>query len=414
MRNLALVFPGQGCQYVGMGKEFFEKYSLVKKIFEEANEYLGIDLQKLIFEGDIQELTKTENAQPAILTVCYAMFKTYMERYEIIPQYSAGHSLGELTALTCSGSIDFKDAIILSKKRGQFMKEAADSSLGAMAAINGIDVSLVEEECRKHSSENFQDIVVVSNYNSMNQTVISGYKHSVKEVSEKLSNKGSRVVPLNVSGAFHSPLMKVASERFKKELEKYTYYDTRWPVISNVNAVEYKDKNDIIKNLSMQMVKPVQWVNTINLLKIKGIQNILEIGPNTVLGDLIKKEYSKITVLSYDKVSDVETLNMKLNGRNTLKLGDLIIRCLSEAVCTKNMNWNVEEYQKGVVEPYNKIQQIQEEYERTEQEPTIEKCKEVLSLFFLILNTKKTPKNEIERIIEEISIETGVKELIEE
>ncbi|GAE86716.1 ACP S-malonyltransferase [Acetivibrio straminisolvens] len=244
MKKIALLFPGQGSQYVGMGKKLYENYSAAREVFDEANEVLGFDLKELCFNGDINELTKTENTQPVILTASVAAFRVYMEKYGVKPAFLAGHSLGEFAALTCAGAISFKDAVRIVRNRGRYMQEAVPQGIGAMAAVSGVDKPVIEETCIKVSDENH--LVVVSNHNSKDQIVISGHTSAVNTASEILKKHGARIVPLKVSAPFHSPLMQPAADRLREELKLYSYNEPKWQVISNTTHCRIKGRKRLL------------------------------------------------------------------------------------------------------------------------------------------------------------------------
>lgn len=402
MKKLALLFPGQGSQYVGMCKELCEEYASARETFEEANDTLGFDLQKLCFEGSIEELTKTENTQPAILTASIAMHKVYMEITGIEPLYCAGHSLGEYSALVCSGAIRFSDALKIVRSRGRFMQEAVPHGVGAMAAVSGVSRDILGEECRKVNKEN--SLVVLSNINSPDQIVISGHKSAVNEVGEVLKDLGARFISLKVSAPFHSPLMQPAADRLKVELEKYTYNPLRYQVISNVTALPYEGKDSIISNLTAQIVQPVNWQASMKYLDKQGIKTAIEMGPQTVLKNLMKKDALGITTFSFDQKEDFDAIIDLKKGADEGGKDDiasklkLITRCIAIAVCTKNSNWDNEEYDRGVVKPYRKVQQMLEELEKQGTEPSLEQMNEALEMLRSVFITKRTPVDEqIER-----------------
>jgi len=420
MNKIALLFPGQGSQYVGMGKELCKKYTVANEVFEEANEVLGFDLKKLCFEGDLQELTKTENTQPAILTTSVAMFKVYMQEFGFEPRYLAGHSLGEYSALTCSGVISFSDAIKIVRNRGKFMQESAALGTGAMAAVSGIDKEIIEKECEEISSEN--NIVVISNYNSPDQIVISGHCDAVSKLSERFKDIGANVVPLNVSAPFHSPLMKAAAEKLREELLKYNYGSFKWPVVSNVEAIPYQGNEKIVENLTIHMTKAVKWQQSIEYMKSNGIDMFIELGPKTVLKGLMRKNAPGVAAFSYDKEEDIEKLRDLLLSKKSVSEVEssskkkefkhtVLTKCLAIAVCTRNRNWNNEEYQKGVVEPYRKIQQMQLELENQGKEPSYEQMLEALEMLKSVFITKKVPYEEQVERFNEVFDETNTRGL---
>ena len=411
MNKLALLFPGQGSQTVGMGKRLCEAFPVAQKTFEEANEVLGFDLMKLCFEGDIDELTRTENAQPAILTCSVAAFRVYMSEIGVEPVYSAGHSLGEFSALTCTGAIAFEDALRIVRQRGKFMQEAAAAGTGSMAAVVNIDKKIIEEECENFSTED--SIVTVSNYNAPDQTVISGHKAAVDKISSVLEERGAKIIPLKVSAPFHSSLMKPAAVKLNEEMKKYTYNKFKWPVISNVTGLPYSDPSQIIENMTQQMIAPVRWVETMKFLQSENVNIAIELGAGKVLKNLVKKNSSVIVPYSYDIEEDVKKAK-ELLKKDKVDLGNritVVTKCLAAAVCTKNRNWDNEEYQKGVVEPYKAIRKMQNELEANNKLPTVEQMTEALNMLKSIFVTKKVPiEEQIERF-NKILDETNTKDL---
>lgn len=399
MKKSVLLFPGQGSQYVGMGKKLYKEFEIARQTFEEANDVLGFDLKKVCFEGSMEELTKTENTQPVILTTSMAAFRVYMKEIGIKPSILAGHSLGEISALTCSGAINFRDGIKIVKQRGKFMQEAVKLGTGSMAAICGIDKKKIEYECRKLST--YDCIAAVSNYNSPDQTVISGHKTKVLEICEKLASLGARVIPLKVSAPFHSVLMQHAAERLRAELKKYEYEDMEFSVMANVTALPYDSSAKIVENLTKQLVQPVQWQATIEYLVGQGIELSIEIGPNKTLKNFVKAITPKIQAFAYDDMKDVEEIkSLLVSGKNSSEENrnfNVLTRCMAMVVCTKNYNWDNDEYNKGVIEPYKEIKQMQEKLENEGKGPTDEQVRKSLELLRTIFLTKKTPIEEQKR-----------------
>ncbi len=395
MMKMAFLFPGQGSQYVGMGKSLCQSFPEAGNTFDEANEALGFDLKRLCFEGGMEELTKTENTQPAVLTASIAAYRIYRKEIGVEPVLMAGHSLGEISALCCAGGINFSDAVKIVNQRGRFMQDAVAPGNGMMAAVSGLAESVIEEECRK-ASQNGR-LAVVSNYNSPDQIVISGHTPAVEEVSESLNNKGARVVPLRVSAPFHSPLMQPAALRLRVELEKYNFGELIYSVISNVTAAPYPGKDSIIEYLTRQIVQPVHWQASIEHMLKEGVDFVVELGPQAVLCNLLKKNTPQIPAYSYDNAADVQKLKKVLacGEQREIQQGmDVIIQCIAEAVCTKNSNWDEEEYQKGVVVPYRQIKVLKEEIEKANRQPTIEEVRAALEMLKSVFRTKKVAHDE--------------------
>ncbi len=308
MKRYVLMFPGQGSQKVGMGKTFYDTYDLAKETFDLADRVLGFNLSKICFEGPMDVLTLTQNAQPAILTTSIAILRVLQERIELKPLFTAGHSLGEYSAVVASGGLSFEDALIAVHKRGKYMQDAVAPDKGAMAAVIGKDLSKVEEIL-----SDIDGIVTPANYNSHNQIVISGEKGAVIEAMEVLKKERFRVIPLKVSAPFHCPLMKPAQDRLSEFLDQLKFNDLKPPVISNVTA-EPVDKGDVEKKLLKdQVCSPVKWTQTLNSFRKQDVELLIEIGEGKVLSGLAKKTVPEIECIS---ISDPSTLEKALEILN--------------------------------------------------------------------------------------------------
>lgn len=303
MRKIAFVFPGQGAQYVGMGKEFAESFSIADDIFEKASNSLGYDMKELCFEGPDEELKKTENTQPAILTSSIAIYEVLKEK-GIVPDVVAGLSLGEYSALVASGVIDFENAVSIVKARGKYMQEEVPIGVGTMAAFIGLDRDKVIEACEKAS-----DIGVVepANFNSPIQIVISGEVKAVEravEIGKELGAKKAKV--LNVSAPFHSSLLKGAGYKLSKELEKVNLNEFNFPIIANVTANSYESINDIKELLIKQVSNPVLWEDSIKKMIDDGVDTFIEVGPGKALGGFIKRVSKNVTILNVEDIASLE------------------------------------------------------------------------------------------------------------
>ncbi|OBW54189.1 malonyl CoA-acyl carrier protein transacylase [Bacillus safensis] len=303
MTKIAFLFPGQGSQKIGMGKDLFDQEAVSKAVFEEADKTLGFDLSSLIFEGDAEELTLTFNAQPALLTTSIAILKKF-EESGIKVDYTAGHSLGEYTALVAAGALSFKDAVYAVRKRGELMNEAVPAGEGAMAAILGLDKAALEEVTKEVTESGH--LVELANLNCPGQIVISGTAKGVELASEKAKEKGAkRAIALEVSGPFHSALMKPAAEKFTDVLSKLDIADAKTPVISNVTADIVTSRDEIETKLIEQLYSPVRFEESVERLIDLGVTTFIEIGPGKVLSGLVKKVNRRLTTIS---VSDQETI----------------------------------------------------------------------------------------------------------
>ncbi|MBG9819429.1 ACP S-malonyltransferase [Bacillus safensis] len=303
MTKIAFLFPGQGSQKIGMGKDLFDQEAVSKAVFEEADNTLAFDLSSMIFEGDAEELTLTFNAQPALLTTSIAILKKF-EESGIKADYAAGHSLGEYTALVAAGALSFKDAVYAVRKRGELMNEAVPAGEGAMAAILGLDKAALEEVTKEVTESGH--LVELANLNCPGQIVISGTAKGVELASEKAKEKGAkRAIALEVSGPFHSALMKPAAEKFTDVLSKLDIADAKTPVISNVTADIVTSRDEIETKLIEQLYSPVRFEESVERLIDLGVTTFIEIGPGKVLSGLVKKVNRRLTTIS---VSDQETI----------------------------------------------------------------------------------------------------------
>ena len=303
MGKLAYIFSGQGAQYVGMGKDLFQNVIKSREIFERANCELGFDIAKLCFEGPNEELSKTENTQPAILTMSIAALEA-IKTNKIIPDVTAGLSLGEYSALVCSGVMDFTTAVRLVKKRGRFMQEAVPDGKGSMAAVLGLDGDNVRKACEESK---ISGIAEIANVNCPGQIVIAGEIEAVKLACEKAKEKGAiRTIILPVSAPFHTSMLKPAGEKLKLELLNTQLNLINIPLITNVTAEYVNSTTDIKELLCKQVMSTVLWEETINRMIHDGVDTFVEFGPGKVLSGFIKKINRNMTILN---VEDMKSLN---------------------------------------------------------------------------------------------------------
>jgi [acyl-carrier-protein] S-malonyltransferase len=287
MKKVAFVFPGQGSQYVGMGKDFFDRSPAARQVFEEANEALGYDIGKLCFGGPEEDLKLTANTQPAILTASIAALRVMQAEREIIPMAAAGHSLGEYGALVAAGGLRFADAVRLVHLRGKFMQEAVPVGVGAMAAVMGMSGAEVGALCREAARG---EVLSPANFNSPGQIAIAGHATAVQRAVDTLSMQaGRKAVLLPVSAPFHSPLMKPAGERLQAELDKAEVGDLHFPVLSNAEADFYPGRERIRELLVKQVDHPVRWEECMQRLLATGADLVLEVGPGKVLTGLMRR-----------------------------------------------------------------------------------------------------------------------------
>jgi [acyl-carrier-protein] S-malonyltransferase len=304
MMGFTFLFPGQGSQSVGMGKDFYNEFETARKRFDSANEILQRDLLKIIFEGPQEELTATQNTQPALFLV-ESVIADILNEKGIKPSFTAGHSLGEYSALYAAGVLSFSDGLKAVARRGEYMAKAGKATAGTMAAVMGLSKEKIAEVLQKVTS----GIVVPANENTPEQTVISGEVPAVNEACTLLKEAGAkRAMLLPVSGAFHSPLMKGAAEEFSKILDTITFSKPRCPVITNVTAKPETDAALMKSLLVKQLVSPVRWVDSMQALVGLDYGTCCEVGPGSVVKGLAKKCQDTLNVISCDTVTNIYSL----------------------------------------------------------------------------------------------------------
>jgi len=309
MSKIAFLFPGQGAQIVGMGKEIYETYDLAREFFDHACELVDFDMKALCFDGPIEQLSQTEYTQACLVTIALMIFKV-LESHGFKADIMAGLSLGEYCALSAAGALSASEAIQLVRRRGQIMSQALPTGTSTMAAILGMETTDLEDICQTASAAG---VVEIANYNCPGQLVIGGATEAVKKACELATLNGARkVVPLNVSGAFHTSLLKEAGIKLRNELEKVDFKDLKTPVIFNKTA-KFQDE-PIIDLMEAQVSSPVRFEETIRLMLEEGIDTFIEIGPGKTLSGFVKKVDRKVTIIQVNDVASITDLILKFGG----------------------------------------------------------------------------------------------------
>lgn len=321
--SVAFVFPGQGSQYVGMGRDLYETYPQARRVFDEADEILGFPLSRLCFEGPAEMLNDTINTQPAILTMTVALLRILEHKgiwkngsngcLHTTPLFVAGHSLGEYCTLVATQSLDFATLLLLARERGRLMRDAGQHRPGGMAAILGLEAETVDELCQE-ASQGSRGIVQAANYNSPGQIVISGDKAALEEAMTLAKARGARrVIPLAVSIAAHSPLMEYAAERFRLVVEAIPLQEPAVPIVANVTAAPAAEVEAIKSELTQQLTSSVRWTESVQYMIGQGVTTFVEVGPRNVLQGLIRRIDSRVQTNWVGDVDSVEILARQTN-----------------------------------------------------------------------------------------------------
>ena len=309
----ALLFPGQGSQIVGMGSEFYSNFQLVKNIFKTADEKLNFPLSKLILEGPEKELQLTKNTQPSILTVSYSIFKVMKEEFNYDfnkTKFFAGHSLGEYSALVCSESLNFEDALFLLHERGKAMQESVPIGKGSMIAVLGMKIKDIKDVLKSNDQE--KGVCEIANDNADGQVILSGHKEKVENVQAYLKELKIKSIPLKVSAPFHCSLMSKAAKIMEEKINTTIFKKPLFKIVNNVNAMPEDDPEKIKKYLIEQISSTVRWRESIIKMSAEGVENFIEIGPGKALTGMVKRTQKNVNCFSINSIDDIKKLKDEL------------------------------------------------------------------------------------------------------
>lgn len=389
MSDLVIVFPGQGSQYTGMGKTWFDANDSVRDRFHEASDIVGYSLEELCFVAPPSELTKTKYAQVCLLVLSYAMYEVVQQHRNVRPSYLAGHSLGEITALLAAGALSFADAVRLVKVRGEAMEVCAtENSTGMIAAVR-MPVAEVERHVADFNIEGHH--VQVANFNAEQQTVLSGTLDDLKGMTAYLEDQGGKVARLNVAGAFHSTYMASAVPAYRQAIQEIEFTTPTVPVVSTVTGRVYESATEITDALAVQLTSPVRWSGVLSTLAGQDAGLWIEAGPKQVLKKLIAGAVDGAEVYSLDEDTDqaYAALDRFIEAKK-LEPG-LVGLCLGAAAATRNRNFDDDEYAAGVIQPYQRLQELR----RVEEDQlTAEQKRTAVDLLLTIMKTKQVPEEE--------------------
>lgn len=405
MDKFAFVFPGQGTQFLQMGKSFYDNYDISKKTFEEASDTSGIDIADICFNGTMSSINDFTNMQLTILTAEIAIFRAYMSDYGIYPQFSVGHSIGEYAALVSTGAVTFTDAIKIMLKRGELVDQVIEKDNGHMAIIEKSNIDLIEESIME---ANAKDSVFISCFNSNSQYALSGFNEKLDAVEQLLLDKESIVSPLFSSPPMHSPLMNDICMEFLEYINTFEFYPFKFPIISNYTGMPLSDPSKIAKNLTYHLVHPVQFSNAIHLFEKYGVTRTIEMSPKLLLSEFIKEDHSEIESYCYGLINDRQLLErlFKSDTNFVKDMPNFIGRCLSILVATENNNKNTNEY-KEVIKIYGKLRDQYQTMNKNNSYLHQDQQSEILMLLIKALKIKKLHPKLIKNCVKSLLDETN-------
>ena len=411
MSNIAFLFPGQGSQSVGMGKSICLNYSVAKETFKEASDVLGLDMEHLCSADCMEdELTDSKGGQLAVVTMSIASYRVCEEEMGLVPTLGAGHSLGEISALTCSGAITFSDALKIVRIRSRLMQSIADENIGGRALVLGLDRALIDHIAKDAAKDRQQ--VEVSNHNSFDQIVVSGKMESLDAFKHKVVDFGGEyipfsLIPMMVDAPFHSSLMKDTAERLRDELACFTFHPMQWPVISSAMVKPYENHGRVVELLSQQMCSPVEWYRTIEFIKDRGVDGFLVVGYGDTLTNIYRSSDKSRSTLKMFSFCNEYVQFKEMMWRRFLPY------LLGIIVSTAQRIRNKLDYEETVIVPHRQLQDLGRKIDQFEGVPSELDLKKGLTLFTDILNAKGLNREEIMEIVANVIKDTGTKILLD-
>ncbi|GGA37479.1 hypothetical protein GCM10007416_07990 [Kroppenstedtia guangzhouensis] len=400
MSSLVFMFPGVGSHYPGMGKYFYDHFSIARETFEEASDTLGTDMAALCMNKSRKaDLDKLENSQTALVTVSVAAFRVFEQEIGLQPDAMLGYSLGEYSALCAAGAIGLADVLKLVHERGVIVSEHASSIDGTMAWVTNLAPEVVEQICMEVMATG--EKVYVSAYDTPQKTSISGSKAAIRLAGEKVVEHGGIAIPLQMSGPFHSPLMQPAADRYRKRLLDVKMQPPAVPVVANQNGLLYDDAKSVLDNLYWQLVRPVRWLDSLRYLIREGMTTAVEVGPKDVLKYLMHAIDPNLSVCTYEKEKDIRKTKQALIVQES-EYGEIISRCLTVVAGTKNHNTDPIDYERRVVIPFRQIQNRCEEWIASETLPKFSDVRAAIQMVQTALEAKRIRAEERERFLCEI------------
>jgi len=408
MKKLAILFSGQGSQYVGMGKGLFEQHQSVRDLFTEASDVLGLNMENLCFSESAEVLNSTENTQPAILLCSVAAWQVFQTQTGLIPGAMAGHSLGELSALVGTGALTLEDGLKLARARGLAMAKCGNDGKTGMSAVTKLTREHLESVCNE--TDGFGETFVVANFNSPRQQVLSGNVDALKALGDKLKAEGGGVIPLRVSGAFHSPYMQPASEAFAEVINSVALNTPTIPVIANVTAQPHGNADSIKQSLIAQITSPVLWQDTLNYLAQEvAIDTFVEAGPKDVLKKLATTTLPNVSAFALDKPEDEKAMNEALQTaiKARKERPTVLGKCMAVAVATRNTNFDNDAYQQGVVLPYQQLKDMHEKHSAAGTSASADEMITAVNLLQQIMLCKGSSEQEQKMRFRQVAEQTG-------